>query len=58
MKEEFSIVRGYLVNAANTEEPLEVPELFPVKKPKQAGQQEEPLLPPTVEDLLRGKREK
>jgi hypothetical protein len=50
----YSVGDGEVVSLAE-EEPLLEPELFPVKKPKQPKQaaQEEPLLPPTMEDLFK-----
>jgi hypothetical protein len=54
----YSLADGEMVSLSE-EEPLEVPELFPVKKPDQppkAGEQE-PLLAPCIEDLFRKRDE-
>jgi len=49
----FSVAGEEMVSLSE-EEALEVPELFPTKKPQppKAGV-EEPLLPPTLEDLFK-----
>jgi hypothetical protein len=47
----YSVGDGEVVSLAE-EEPLEVPELFPVKKPESTEEGNEPLKVPCLEDLF------